>query len=114
VLGRRPNGPAFSRRCPHAYCTALATRRVAGNGRLQREVGGLLVQAEEGEDGGVAATRSGRAAGRNQMRARKITAGRLLQKRADRTAMVQSVRRSVVASAAFAARALTGDQRGTA
>jgi hypothetical protein len=31
------NGPAFSRRCPHAYCTALAMRRVAGNGRLQRD-----------------------------------------------------------------------------
>jgi hypothetical protein len=33
-----PNGPSFSRRCPHAYCTALAMRRVAGNGRLQRQV----------------------------------------------------------------------------
>jgi hypothetical protein len=50
------------------------------------------------------ATRNGRAAGRNQMRARKVTAGRLLQKRADRTVMVESVRRSVVASAAFALR----------
>jgi hypothetical protein len=79
-------------------------RRVAGNGRLQREVGGLLVQAEEREDGVLVATRSGRDAGRNQMRERKVTAGRLLQKRADRTAMVQSVPRSVVASAAFALR----------
>jgi hypothetical protein len=68
IMPPPPNGPAFSRRCPHAYCTALATRRVAGNGRLQREVGGLLVQAEEGEDGVVVATRSGRAAGRDQMR----------------------------------------------
>jgi hypothetical protein len=78
--------------------------RVAGNGRLQREVGGLLVQAAEREDGVLVATRSGRAAGRNQMRARKVTAGRLLQKRADRTAMVQSVRRSAAASDAFALR----------
>jgi hypothetical protein len=78
--------------------------RVAGNGRLQREVGGLLVQAEEREDGVVVATRSGGAAGRNRMRERKVTAGCLLPERADRTAMVQSVRRSVVASAAFALR----------
>jgi hypothetical protein len=37
-----PNGPAFSRRCPPPYCTALAMRRVAGNGRLQRVVGRRL------------------------------------------------------------------------
>jgi hypothetical protein len=79
-------------------------RRVAGNGRLQREVGGLLVQAEEREDRVIVATRSGRDAGRNQMRARKVTAGRLLQKRADRTATVQLVRRPAGASAAFALR----------
>jgi hypothetical protein len=77
---------------------------VAGNGRLQREVGGLLVQAEERDDRVDVATRSGRAAGRNQMRARKVTAGRLLQKRADRFAMAQSVRGSAAASAAFALR----------
>jgi hypothetical protein len=49
--------------------------RVAGNGRLQREVGGLLVQAVEREDGVAVATRSGRAAGRDQVREREVTAG---------------------------------------